>query len=460
MLNLEKIKAKEEAELKSLRRKQAKPEYALLLFVLLCLVTLINIVDETSSVLGSSVQSSVVTEFFVNGMGLSYNDGLSRVSLIATFGSLMMLVIPFYKALGDRLGRKALLVFSSFGIGLSLLICFFSSTYITFFVGLIILQFFVGHDMQIVYVLESAPTKSRARIYSTVKFLGILGVVLIPILRSTLMGNDATRWRMIFIVPAFLAIGAAVIALFSARETGVFVKSRIAYLEKPYDERLAEKKQKKANSEKSGVFNGIKHLFSTRDLKWQTISYMVFFIGAAAMSMYYESIMSVGGMSTEAITQALFMYPFVYAALTLVSGFVADLVGRKQTIVAFAIVAMAAFFLFIKGAGSGWNPYLVGSLYGLYLGCYWVGCDYQIIMTTEKVPTSIRLSSVAAMGLLRFGGMLLGLVTVTFGMRYVSIGTICLAVSVPAIIASIVIMALTVKESKGADMDSAGIDSE
>jgi MFS family permease len=82
----------------------------------------------------------------------------------------------------------------------------FSTSYIMFLVGFAIISFFMGHDIQIIYILEEAPDKHRAKIYSFLKSFGILGVILIPTLRDILMGDDATKWREIFLVPALVGI--------------------------------------------------------------------------------------------------------------------------------------------------------------------------------------------------------------------------------------------------------------
>ena len=47
--------------------------------------------------------------------------------------------------------------------------------------------FMVSHDMQCVYILECSDEKSRARNYAIVKAVAILGTLLVPLLRATLM---------------------------------------------------------------------------------------------------------------------------------------------------------------------------------------------------------------------------------------------------------------------------------
>ena len=99
-------------------------------------------------------------------------------------------------------------------------------------------------------------------------------------------------------------------------------------------------------------------------------------------------------------TIALYFYPVIYCVSVMISGVLADRWGRKKTIVLFGTVCFITFALFVLSARSLWNPRLVGLMYGLYLGGYWIGRDYMEIVSTEMVPTDIRASIVGAEGLL------------------------------------------------------------
>ena len=328
-------------------------------------------------------------------------------------------------------------------------------------VGFAIISFFMGHDIQIIYILEEAPDKHRAKIYSFLKSFGILGVILIPTLRDMLMGDDPTRWREIFLVPAIIGFVAVLLVLLFAKDTKVFLKERTAYLSIPYEVRKAEKQrikeEKKAQRNQSGVFNAVKYIFANKDTKSLIISHIVFDAGMAAIALYYESSMHIAGMSTEDITKSLFILPVVYAVLTLFSGFVADFIGRKKTIIIAGILCVIGFVLFAAGINKLWNPYLIGGICGLYQGCYWIGRDYMNIMMTEKVPTDIRASVVGAEGLLTIIGLAVGYVLTIVGMLVMEVWLTCLLVALPCVIVAIIILALKVKETKGANLDEVGV---
>lgn len=461
MKTTEKIIASERKELARLRAKSARGNSGIYFVMLLFLIAFVNIIDEVTSNLSVSVQSSFVTEFFVNkpflGKFYSFEEGLSLHSTVSVVSYVFGLITPFYKALADKWGRKPLFALSTLGMSVGLFIIYFSQNYLVFLLGFGIIGFFYSHDIQIIYILEEAPDKFRAAIYSVLKSLGIFGVVCIPALRNLLMGNDATQWRRIFLAPAIAGVIAAVLVILFAKDTKVFMSERIAYLSTPYEERLAEKKlrleQKKAERNKSGVFNAVKFIFANKDTKHLIICNMIFDAGMAAIALYYESSMHIAGMSTEDITKSLFVLPIVYACLTLVSGFVADILGRKKTIVGASVLSIIGFILFAVGINKLWNPYLIGGFCGLYQGTYWIGRDYMNIMMTEKVPTDIRASVVGAEGLLVTAGMAVGYILMIVGMLALPVWLTCLIVAIPCVGTAAIMLGIKVKETKGANMD-------
>ncbi len=462
MKTAEKIIAKENREISRLKKMQTRSIGSKYFFVLLILIAIVNILDEVTSNLTVTVQSSFVTEFFVNnpfmGKYYTYEEGLAFHSTIGVFTYVLGVFTPFYKALADKWGRKPFFAISTLGMAVGLLTIYFSQSYIMFLVGYAIISFFMGHDIQIIYILEEAPDKHRARIYSFLKSFGILGVVLIPTLRNIIMGDDATKWRGIFLVPSLIGFVAVILVVLFAKDTKVFISERIEYLSRPFAERQAEKElkkqQKEAQRNQSGVFNGVKYIFANKDTKSLIIAHIIFDSAMPAIALYFESAMHRAGMGTADITKALFMIPIIYASVTFISGFIADKLGRKATVTGFSILCVTGYILFVVGILNGWNPYLIGTFAGLYQGSYWIGRDYMNVMMTEKVPTDIRASVVGAEGLLVMIGLALGYLAVLILMGILPIWWACVAVSVPTVSIAAIMFTLKVKETKGVNLDT------
>ena len=122
---------REKNELARLNKAKNRNTGSKYFFILLVLIAIVNILDEVTSNLTVTVQSSFVTEFFVNnpfmGKYYTYEDGLAFHSSIGVFTYVLGIFTPFYKALADKWGRKPLFVLSTLGMAIGLLVIHLSS---------------------------------------------------------------------------------------------------------------------------------------------------------------------------------------------------------------------------------------------------------------------------------------------------------------------------------------------
>lgn len=449
---LERKLKKEQKELAKWQAKRAKPTPAHYLIVLAVVVTLIHIVDETISQVSGTIQSNVIEEFFVQGMGMDYNTGLSQLSFLSIFSMLVSLLAPIYKTLADKIGRKPLLVLNVLGFAIGMVICFWSPNHIVYIIGMCIVGFFTSHDMQVTYILESAPDDKRARFYGITKGIGTLGCVMLPILRAIFMGNDGTKWRLIFIVPAILGVVITLIVIISARETEPFLNKRIAYLETPVEERKAAENSKKA--EKVGIGVGMKFLFKNKYLRRMLFASMLIQLPTLALSTYYQSIMHLSGMSDSQITTALFAYPFIFALFNVAGGYLADKLGRKTVVIGSGIGFCACFILFVVACLNKWPPLLVGALYALYISCFWASGDFRGVMSNELAPTRIRFSVTGASAFISVFVIMIGMIFSSTMVGMVeNLAMFCAVFSIPCVLLGTLIVAFGVKETNGTNLD-------
>lgn len=458
MTSREKIEKRETRELA--RRKAQlgrKPLKFALLFAGIAILLGAGI-DAIATQIGGQLQSSIVTEFFVEPYHLSYNEAVSRFSAVNIISYLILPVLPFYKALSDKFGRKPFLAFNIIMMGIGMTLCAWSPSILIFYIGYTITVFMVSSDMQIIYLYEVAPQKKRATFYGFVKGTGAFCIILVPVLRATVMGNDSTLWRNVYAIPAALAFIIAAYILLVPRESEMFLKQRVKYLEAPYEQRHPEKKSKNTEKKKkSGVFHAMKQLFKEKQLFWLTIISMIFATGSMAFSSYVESIMTNFGMTTEAVTAALLLYPFMNMFITWIAGFVSDKVGRKPIIVTAGILAVGGFVCFNVSAFLGASPYLVGFFYGLYLPCWWQVLDFVGMMVAESTPTYNRASMIGAVGLLRLIGQALGmLIPVIAPLLFKQIGFGYMVSVVPPVAIGLVLLTWKVKDTNGVDLNTIG----
>lgn len=447
------LQEKQQKELNKWQKKMQKALPAQYVIILVIIVALVYITDEVTSNITSTVQSSVVNEFFVAN-GVDFNTGLSNMSLMMLPAYAFYFILPFYKSLADRLGRKPFLVLNTLGMALGMFIIMISPNIYTYIAGCLVIRFFIPNDMQVMYIMEVAPEKHRAKLCSITKSIGYIGVSGISILRMIMMGDDASKWHMLFIVPVILGVVVSGLCVIFIRESPVFMEQRVEYLKKALASKESEKENVKNDENKTGVFHAVKFIFKHKQIRYIAVCAFIFAC-ATAVTGYYESIMSTGGLSTAAVTQALFIFPLMNALFTLLGGFLTDKVGRKRSIAVLSSVSICMLALFIISADLQMNPYMVGAFYGIFVGCFWSVSDLLfLILPGESVPTRLRASVLGTLSLLLFAGGIVSTLTVSLGIRAVSsIGILCLLICVPFMLISLLLVMFKVGETKGIDME-------
>ena len=462
---LAKRKEKQAKELAYWQKQQARPKSNFYFWYIVLIISLIYAVDEIASQIGSLMQTEIANDFF---------DSDSAVTLL---GLLQVIAIPFqiigvlYRPLADRFGRKLFLLINTFGMSVAMLTIFLSQNVIMYFFGACLIMFFIPHDMHVVYIMESAPSKSRAITYSVIKFFANMSVMLVPLLRDWLT-DDASQWRRVYLIPAIVGIVVSLIALLCARETDAFIESRIRYLSMTEEELEKEKERKSAQDSQGGVIDALKFGFKHKQLRWIFICFALAGIGVIG-SLNYQAIlthgyaMSIHGSNTKEfldivsenqVDLALLLYPFGMAISQVVMGFISDKIGRKAAAITVAANCVISFLVFFLGARFNFlTPQIIGFFCGAFVGSYYSTNDVLIMMASESAPTNLRSSATAAQTVVGFAGyafafilnMVLALI---FGDGI--IGTVALCLLVPSFAITLYALIRKTHDTKGIDLDS------
>lgn len=440
--NVERLQAREAKELIRREKQLGARSNRFYMIYLFMILALIYITDEMASTISIQFQANIVTEFFVKNMGMEYGAGLSLFSAIGFISYPVTVLIIFYRPLADKFGRKPFLVINTLCMGLGLFLVYLSKDIYVYMIGGTLMSFMVSHDMQCVYILECSDEKSRARNYAIVKAVAILGTLLVPLLRATLMQNVSERWHVVYLVPAIIGFVMALFALLFAKETNAFLTKRIEYLKTPIEERKQRSKEECEQNAQGGILTAVKFAFRHRQLRFLIIACCCFYLASLGTATYSTVMAKSALMTEEEITLALFLYPIGNALFTLISGFVSDKFGRKITIIAMSCSALACYLLFILSGMFKWTPYLTGFAIGG-------------IMFSESSPTNLR-SSVTVINTL-LNGVMGGLATVISMILLPVIpekmfGYMYLGLTVPGLVGAIVIMWLFVGETRGLDL--------
>ncbi len=467
---LAKTAARKEKEIAKWEKEKARPKRNMYFAYLVLIICIIYATDEIASQIGTLMKTEIA------------NDLLAKFgeSSVGVLDILSILIVPFqaigllYRPLADKFGRKLFLVINTFGMSLAMLVIFLSNNLVLYFIGACMVQFFIPHDMHVVYIMESSPSKHRARIYSSIKFFANMAVMLIPLLRRVLM-DDASQWRKVYLIPALIGIATSLIALMFARETDAFIDSRLAYLRMTDEELAAEKAKKDQQNAQGGLIPALKFAMSHKQLRWLYITSSIANIGFIG-TINYQVIMTYGyaqhyldqglfatleealnSVSVGDITAALFMFPVGCAISQVIMGFISDSKGRKSAAITTAFDCLVCFILFSVGSSMAWNPYVVGFFCGACIGSYYSTNDVLIMMIGESAPTNLRSSVMSAQFIVTAVGFALSYIIAIpimtiFGNGVT--GIVSFALLVPAFIAALITMMKKTYDTKGIDLDT------
>ena len=390
---LAKKQLRKEKELQYWEKQKARPKSNTYFWYLVLIIALIYAVDEIASQIGSLMQTEIANDFF------------RSESAVTLLNLLQIIAIPFqivgilYRPLADRFGRKTFLIINTFGMSLAMFIIFLSQNVFMYFFGACLIMFFIPHDMHVVYIMESAPSKSRAITYSVVKFFANMAVMLVPFLRRWLM-STASEWRNVYFIPAIVGIVVSLIALLCARETDAFIESRIRYLSMTEEELQAEKLRKTAQDSQGGVIDALKFGFSHKQLRWVFICFALAGIGVIG-SMNYQAILTHGYaqsiygsnakefldlVSVKEVSQALILYPIGMALSQVIMGFISHKKGRKAAAITVASNCVVSFIIFALGARMN---FLTPEIIGFFCDSFALA-DIQSSFSREIPPSQFR----------------------------------------------------------------------
>lgn len=455
-----KLQRRTEKEIKKWERHKKSQSNKIYFAYIVFIITLIYATDEIASQIGMLMKSDIAADL----MAKFGDSSVGKLDLASSLAIPFQAIGLLYRPLADRWGRKKFLIINTFGMSFSLLLIFLSNNLALYLVGACFIQFFVPHDMHVVYIMESSPAKHRARVYSVIKFFANMDVMLVPILKRWLISTagDSYTWRMVYFIPAVIGLAVSFIALLGAKETPAFIESRLNYLNMSDAERQALKQSKKAESKQGGLIPALKFALGHKQLRWLYIVSALANLGFYA-SINYEPILKFGyedsgiAGAADVANIALIMFPIGSAIAQVLMGFISDWLGRKAAAIITAFNCLVGFLGFTIGARYGLNPYVIGLLSGVFVGSYYSVNDVLIMMIGESSPTNLRSSSISAQYIVTAVGfgVSIGVGTLCanlLGNSLIGMATLCMLV--PGFVSALAVLFKNVGETKGIDMDT------
>ena len=460
MKNQEKIQIREKRELERLDRAAALPKAAHYLLFVMIVLTIVYIVDEITSNMNAAMQPYVLFDLFKIGSrnvnSPEYKSAINTVAPWQVASNLFLIISPFYKALSDKYGRRVFLMINTVGMGIGMLIVMTAASIVQYILGMLFMMFFTPNDMQVLYIMETAPKEKRATYSFVAKGIALISVSLIGVLSRAFLREDVpSSWRMVYLIPVITAIVIGLLSYFFVRETPVFLDQRRSFLSLTPEQRAAKAEEDKRNStsEEGGVFRAVAFIFKNRQLRWILIAGFLFFVTTFYTS-YYATVLE-GAMSTDMVSTALIVYPLFNGLITIVSGFFSDRLGRKKVCLLLGGLALVGLLLFVLSCRFGWGPVAAGIAYGCSIGGLWSMSDTIILtMPAESSPSGMRSSVMGTISVLIGAGMFVGQALFIVLQNFLPMDLLFLLICVPFMAISLLVLLTKVKETKNVDLDN------
>ena len=138
-------------------------------------LALVQIMDAYTTSYTAAFPSKIAEEFMVS------DTILQLMVAIATIG---MYFVIFNQYFSDKFGRKIMLTVTTLGMGVSALFLALSTNAIIYTIFLFSTYLFFSSDMWLIYANEESPSKKKAIYTNILLACGILGPIMMPIMRG------------------------------------------------------------------------------------------------------------------------------------------------------------------------------------------------------------------------------------------------------------------------------------
>ena len=382
--------------------------YMVLLIIILGLG---HVLDEYSSLAPGMIKSSMIDEFFVSIGWKTQDEALQFMNLLGMTSMFLMIGSTLFKSLQDIYGRKLVFVVSAIGMTLGMVTMIMAGGWWVYFGGTLISTFFIFNDMQYIYIQEETPARKRAQFFSYAKILGLLGLLLVPVVRSITVVEGSENWRPVLYPPIIIGVIVVLLSVFFLKETRAF---------------QIMKKEREERKERTGVveekvtfkstFKAIQKIPTWNQIKWLAILPMGFMFFAMLNQSYSEIFMDQAGVSLADRNIVLALSTVFVGVAYFVNGLITDKIGRKASLIFNAAVVMVLvvveYFAMWAAPGSTSKMFLLiiaATSQGFRIGAFWNITDVARMMMFENTPTKYRGTVQALAGIALFLPMIPGL---------------------------------------------------
>jgi MFS transporter, FSR family, fosmidomycin resistance protein len=312
---------------------------------------------------------AVLLPLLLKAFALDYTGAAA----IMTFNNLIIAVSqPLFGILGDRKQMRWLVYVGCLLTGLGMVAVMFLPSYWLIVVAVVLSG--LGSAMfhpEGLSVVRAVSGNKAATASSVFFFGGNIGFAVGPLLVAWLTqtwGTHAAIWMMI---PTLVAMG--------------FLAAKTGEIHRPAAERLAIRSQTSAqwHNQNLGLILLLLALITVQTIILTGLKTFI--------PLYYEQFSQ---LPADWIALMLTTISLTGAAGTLVGGFAAERIGRKQVLIIAALVVLALLFVVFRT--DGWLQLSLLALTGFFLSMPW---PLSVVMVQEAMPNNVGLASGLTLGL-------------------------------------------------------------
>lgn len=414
---------------------RSKSAYIYMIFVLM----FVEILDTYCTLYPTVIPSKVIEEFLGN---YSQNVAQSIFALCIAIASIGTYFVFLNQYMADRVGRKILLAFTVFGMGLSSLLLATSTNIIQYTIYLFMLYIFFSSDIWTIYISEECPPEKRGQWNTLVLMGGIGGALLLPIFRSIFITETVANWRGMTFFAIFLGIPLSVLILFTFKET-------IKY------EEMKEKRL--SGVKKPNMFRENLHTLFKSARRKEYIIILIISLIAGLNYVFFRLVeaffASNGKMSESEINIVIYVISFSVILGYLITGIVADKWGRKPLLYLYGFLSPISILIVVFGVNFSGITLII--IVGLGAGIAYITLQgiriVARLITVEITPTDARGTGSGLRSLISAVGTTGGLLVSSVLIYYFGLAVTFIIISLPHLL----ILPLTylfIKETKGIDL--------
>lgn len=388
-------------------------------YILILIILVMQLFDSYCTDLFSKLQSFLLSDFLIDGRGMSVSEAVSYMGYATLPFYVIPLLAPLARIAIDKIGIKPLFILNIGVLVAGCLICAYAPSLIIYLIGNGIVIFASSMDIQYIYIAEEVPEHRRATIRGIAAGVSAAATMLIPVFRSQLIDARGYSWRSLYKVGIGIGMGTILISLLLKQS----VRKKHTKQTESQTVDSTSPEQTEANRK------AIKNLY---------VCLFIFGIATSGITLYNEPILAFGKASEAQISSIMLIQPIVTLFVNVISGYLSDKIGR-ETIIRFDILLAAiALCDYVLGAWIGQPAWISGIAWGLMIGCYFSAANLMILTVLELAEEG-KIGKISAISNYANGaGNAIGLLICTCLVKYTGMGAIKLLSSIPVFLISFI----------------------